>query len=119
RRRARRGIGPDAWCAHSFGRRLAPAVLEANRLPSRECVKFDTFRAISAKGKGVRHCDIWATACGILGVMRRSARTWVVVVILGCVLAGGAYALTRPGKGQAGRSGGGDRKSTRLNSSHR
>ena len=39
--------------------------------------------------------------------MRRSARTWVVVVILGCVLAGGAYALTRPGKGQPGRSGGG------------
>src|SRR5438309_1529640 len=49
----------------------------------------------------------YATACGILGVMRRSARTWVVVVILGCVLAGGAYALTRPGKGQPGRSGGG------------
>jgi multidrug efflux system membrane fusion protein len=36
--------------------------------------------------------------------MRGSTRTWIVVVIAGCVLAGGAYALTRPGKGQPGKT---------------
>src|SRR6058998_3358960 len=39
-------------------------------------------------------------------VMRASTRTWLVVVIGGCVLAGGAYALTRPGKGQSPKTGG-------------
>jgi multidrug efflux system membrane fusion protein len=39
--------------------------------------------------------------------MRGSTRTWLVVVIGGCVLAGGAYALTRPGKGQPAKSTGG------------
>ena len=42
----------------------------------------------------------------MLGVMRASTRTWLVVVIGGCVLAGGAYALTRPGKGQSAKTGG-------------
>src|SRR5438034_10759447 len=42
----------------------------------------------------------------MLGVMRASTRTWLVVVIGGCVLAGGAYALTRPGKGQSPKTGG-------------
>jgi membrane fusion protein, multidrug efflux system len=41
------------------------------------------------------------------GVMRASTRTWLVVVIGGCVLAGGVYALTRPGKGQSAKSTGG------------
>jgi len=59
------------------------------------------------RGGGASGTATYAAACGILGVMRRSARTWVVVVILGCVLAGGAYALTRPGKGPPGRSSGG------------
>src|SRR3989442_757206 len=39
--------------------------------------------------------------------MRPATRTWLVVVIVGCVLAGGAYALTRPGKGQPGKTSGG------------
>src|SRR5438128_1455158 len=42
----------------------------------------------------------------MLGVMRASTRTWLVVVIGGCVLAGGAYALARPGKGQSAKPGG-------------
>ena len=41
------------------------------------------------------------------GVMRASTRTWVVAVIGGCVLAGAAYALTRPGKGQPAKATGG------------
>jgi membrane fusion protein, multidrug efflux system len=41
------------------------------------------------------------------GVMRGSTRTWIAIVIVGCVLAGGAYALTRPGKGQPGKTTGG------------
>ncbi len=36
--------------------------------------------------------------------MRPSARTWLIVVIVGAVLAGGAYAVTRPGKGQGGKT---------------
>jgi multidrug efflux system membrane fusion protein len=32
---------------------------------------------------------------------------WIVVAVAGCVIAGAAYALTRPGKGQAGKTGGG------------
>src|SRR3989454_9142582 len=39
--------------------------------------------------------------------MRPATRTWIAVVIVGCVLAGGAYALTRPGKGQGGKTSGG------------
>ncbi|HEY3098407.1 MAG TPA: MdtA/MuxA family multidrug efflux RND transporter periplasmic adaptor subunit [Methylomirabilota bacterium] len=39
--------------------------------------------------------------------MRASTRTWLVVVIGGCVLAGGAYALTRPGKGPPAKNSGG------------
>ena len=39
--------------------------------------------------------------------MRASTRTWIVAVVIGCVLAGAAYALTRPGKAQSGKSGGG------------
>jgi multidrug efflux system membrane fusion protein len=39
--------------------------------------------------------------------MRASPRTWIAAVIVGCVLAGAAYALTRPGKAQSGRNSGG------------
>jgi multidrug efflux system membrane fusion protein len=40
--------------------------------------------------------------------MRLSARTWwIVFVIVGIVLAGGAYAVNRPGKGQPGKVAGG------------
>src|SRR2546426_228209 len=39
--------------------------------------------------------------------MRPATRTWRAVVIVGCVLAGAAYALTRPGKGQGGKTSGG------------
>jgi membrane fusion protein, multidrug efflux system len=41
------------------------------------------------------------------GVMRGSTRAWIVIVIVGCVLAGGAYALTRPTKMQPGKTTGG------------
>jgi membrane fusion protein, multidrug efflux system len=41
------------------------------------------------------------------GVMRASARMWIAAVIVGCVLAGAAYALTRPGKAQPGKNSGG------------
>jgi multidrug efflux system membrane fusion protein len=40
----------------------------------------------------------------MLRLMRSSVRTWLVVLIVGCVLAGGAYALTRPAKGGAGKT---------------
>ena len=39
--------------------------------------------------------------------MRASPRTWIAAVIVGCVLAGAAYALTRPGKAQPGKNSGG------------
>src|SRR5947209_7082657 len=39
--------------------------------------------------------------------MRPATRTWIAVVVVGCVLAGGAYALTRPGKAQGGKTSGG------------
>lgn len=38
--------------------------------------------------------------------MRPSTRTWIIVVVTGCVLAGGAYAVTRPGRGQNGKPAG-------------
>jgi multidrug efflux system membrane fusion protein len=41
-------------------------------------------------------------------LMRSSARTWwIAVVIVGCVLAGGAYAWTRPGRAQSAKPGAG------------
>jgi membrane fusion protein, multidrug efflux system len=43
----------------------------------------------------------------MLRLMRSSVRTWLLVIVVGCVLAGGAYALTRPGKGGAGKTSGG------------
>jgi len=43
----------------------------------------------------------------MLRLMRSSVRTWLFVIVVGCVLAGGAYALTRPGKGGAGKTSGG------------
>ena len=39
--------------------------------------------------------------------MRVSIRTWLFVLLAGCVLVGGAYALTRPGKTQQAKSSGG------------
>ena len=39
----------------------------------------------------------------MLGVMRGSTRAWIVIVIVGSVLAGGAYALSRPSKTQPGK----------------
>jgi len=39
--------------------------------------------------------------------MRASTRVWIVAVVFGCILAGAAYALTRPGKAQPVRSNGG------------
>src|SRR5215470_5833937 len=42
------------------------------------------------------------------GVMRGSTRTWIIIVVVGCVLAGGAYAaLTRPAKMQPAKTSGG------------
>src|SRR5262249_42760184 len=41
---------------------------------------------------------------GCFEEMRGSTRTGIVVVIAGCVLAGGASALTRPGKGQPSKT---------------
>lgn len=39
--------------------------------------------------------------------MRSSPRMWIAAVIVGCVLAGAAYALTRPGKTPAAKNSGG------------
>src|SRR6267143_681586 len=43
----------------------------------------------------------------MLALMRPATRTWIAALIIGCVLAGGAYALTRSGKGQGGKISGG------------
>src|SRR5438445_13838396 len=79
---------------------------KASRLPNADRAKFPEFEPNLRRCTEVRAAT-YAARCGMLGVMRASTRTWLVVVIGGCVLAGGAYALTRPGKGQSAKSTGG------------
>jgi len=55
----------------------------------------------------VERCDLCSRLRYAFVLMRPATRTWIAVVIVGCVLAGGAYALTRPGKGQGGKTSGG------------
>ena len=55
----------------------------------------------------MERCDLCSRLRYAFVLMRPATRTWIAVVIVGCVLAGGAYALTRPGKGQGGKTSGG------------
>src|SRR2546421_729032 len=88
----------------------APHVRQVETFTTRtapECPDFGPFRAISARLSRMERCDLCSRLRYAFVLMRPATRTWIAVVIVGCVLAGGAYALTRPGKGQGGKTSGG------------
>src|SRR3989442_845055 len=88
----------------------APHVRQLETFTTRtapECPDFGPFRAISARLSRVERCDLCSRLRYAFVLMRPATRTWIAVVIVGCVLAGGAYALTRPRQGQGGKTSGG------------
>src|SRR3989442_15293626 len=77
------------------------------RPPRSTLFPYTTLFRSSARLSRVERCDLCSRLRYAFVLMRPATRTWIAVVIVGCVLAGGAYALTPPGKGQGGKTSGG------------